>query len=255
MESLHTEIDVRKRGLSDYRIDAPFYFADGDALKIILRSEPGNSWSLTDEGHTLMYLSYHDTEINNSPARQLLLDKILSSHFMECQGGRLVMPDVRIEDIAAAVFTFAQGILKVGDMTLWKRERVRSMFMENFRAAASVSAADRECVFDYRELTHDPHGLYVVDCYIIGRNNLRFFLYAAHTNEKAKDSMVSMYHYNQRLERKPFFCAVFNDEEELSRKTRDQVADIADKTISSLAALPEMLPPFLEKCESASSLS
>jgi hypothetical protein len=117
-------VTVKSRGRNDYNVFVPFYFADGDALKIVLKDAADGSYLLTDEGHTLMYLSYHDIEVNDSPVRRDTLEKILSSHFMEERDGRLVILNIASKDVAALIFTFVQGMLKIADMALWKRDRV-----------------------------------------------------------------------------------------------------------------------------------
>ncbi|MDR2175295.1 MAG: DUF1828 domain-containing protein [Synergistaceae bacterium] len=132
-DSLCAEVSVKSRGRDDYRVFVPFYFSDGDSPKIVLKKTGDDSFLLTDEGHTLMYLSYYDINIDNSLARRALLEKILSSHFMEDRDGRIVMSNIVSKDVAASVFTFTQGLLKIADMTLWKKDRLKSMLMENFR--------------------------------------------------------------------------------------------------------------------------
>ena len=188
-------------------------------------------------------------EIEDSSTRQSLLGKILSSHFMEYRNGRLVMPDVSIEDLGPAVFTFTQGILKVSDMALWKRERAKNMFMENFKKAIPEAVGTRDFIFDYSDPQIDPEANYPVNCLVTGKKGLHIHIYAAHTDGKAKDSMVSMYYY-ERHGNKALSCAIFDAASDMGIKTRSKVTDIADKTISSLSALSEALPRFIEKYES-----
>jgi hypothetical protein len=246
--SLCAEVTIKSRGRDDYSVFVPFCFADGDALKIVLKCAVDGSYLLTDEGHTLMYLSYQDIDIDDSPARRDLLEKILSSHFMEERDGRLVMPYIASKDLAPAVFTFTQGLLKIGDMTLWKKERLKSMFMENFKQVFTSVAKDRSHLFDYNDKQIDPEKMYLIDCRMTGKNGVILHVYAAYSDAKAKDAMLSMYYYSRHGD-KAFSCAVFDSETDMGIKTRNKVADIADKTISSLAVVPEAFPIFLSKCE------
>ena len=140
-ESISEAVTLSRRGLNDYRVNLPFTFADGDNLKVILKQEANGKWLLTDEAHTFMYLSYHDMEIENSTTKQKLLDNILQSHNMAERDGRLVMQDIEIADIGAAIFTFSQALLKVGDFSMWRRERIKSLFMENFLVYHAVIIA------------------------------------------------------------------------------------------------------------------
>lgn len=120
--SLHTPLSLQRRGLNDFRINVPFSFSDGDNLKIILRPMENGKFMLTDEAHTLMHLGYRNIEIAKKSARYEILEKILMSHDMEQEEGRLVMKDIASEDTGYAVFMFAQALLKVGDLAMLKSE-------------------------------------------------------------------------------------------------------------------------------------
>ncbi|MDR1020142.1 MAG: DUF1828 domain-containing protein [Synergistaceae bacterium] len=243
-------VEVHPRGINDYQVRVPFYFDDGDALKIILEKTADNKWNLTDEGNTVMHLDYNDVDISEGTTRKEVFEKILSSHFLTYSDGRLVMPDIDNEKIGAAIFTFTQGLLKIGDIAMWKKERVKSMFMEYFRNAIDETMSGREHHFDYHYPEHDPQKIYPVDCVIYGRKNLRFHLYAANGEAKALRSTVTMYYYNSNGVKAPSGI-VFDPDNDLSKNTRNQAGDVADKTFSGISAIPERLPAFIEKYEAA----
>ncbi len=248
-DSLRAEVDLRRRGMNDYRVDVPFYFSDGDGVKIILKDHGDGDYTLTDEGHTLMRLSYQDLDLDGSPARRSLFEKILSSHFLKNQDGRLALTDIREADLGSAIFTFAQGVMKVADMAFFlKRERMRNLFIEELKALVAEVIGERKAVFDYCNPDIDADRKYPIDCLIVERRDRRVHLYGAHTDVKAKDSMLSMYYYAGAGDKTPS-CVVFDAEGSVGNKTKAQVADIADKTISSIGAIRETLPRFVEKFE------
>jgi hypothetical protein len=50
-------VRIESEGVDRLRVFTPFMLQDGDHLVILLRRENGR-WVLTDEGHTLMHLTY-----------------------------------------------------------------------------------------------------------------------------------------------------------------------------------------------------
>ena len=117
---LRSSVSIEPRGLNDYRIALPFTYPDGDCIKIILKRN-ADSWELTDEGHTSMFLSYYNINLARA-AQSSFLETVLTSHYMEDNDGRFVMHGIANGDIAGAVFTFAQGLLRISDLSLWHRE-------------------------------------------------------------------------------------------------------------------------------------
>ena len=248
-KSISGAVTLDRRGLNDYRVNLPFTFADGDNLKVILKQEANGKWLLTDEAHTFMYLSYHDMEIEESELKQRLFENILQSHNMTEQNGRLVMPDIAIEDIGAAIFTFSQALLKVGDFSMWRSEGIKNLFMENFRQILPECIGGRGYSFNYHYQKFDPDGIYPIDCLILGKRN-SVHVYAVNSDSKAKDAIISMRYYDGTSLMIPS-CVIFDPAANIRKKSRIQVSDAADKTISSLEGAPENLPRFLDKVDKA----
>lgn len=67
-----------------------------------------------------------------------------------------------------ALYSFVQALLKVTDVSYLTRERVRSTFMEDFRALLSENVPEDRRTFDWHDPQHDPQGMYQVDCRING---------------------------------------------------------------------------------------
>ena len=60
-EKVCESVSLRREGVDRYRVFTPFVFDDGDHLAIVLKREQ-NDWILSDEGHTLMHLTYSISE-------------------------------------------------------------------------------------------------------------------------------------------------------------------------------------------------
>ncbi|RKJ78822.1 MULTISPECIES: DUF1828 domain-containing protein [unclassified Pyramidobacter] len=246
-DRLKTAVTLEKRGLSDYQVLLPFTFPDGDALKIILKNDSDGSWELTDEGHTLMFLSYYDIDVE-SKGRREFADKVLRSHSIEDRRGRLVMPSIPEDELAPAVFTYAQGLLKIGDLSMWKKERKAREFVQKFRDAVSLATGKRETVFDYFDRENDPRGVYLVDSLVTLTNRRGLYIYGINSEDRANRAAISIYHY-EKLAPSTLSCVIYGAD--LGMKTRCRVDDAADKTLSSLEVVPERLEQYMKKLEAA----
>ena len=244
--TLNEGFRVRQKGVDRFEVITPFTFDDGDTLPIVLSRREGDLWEISDEGRTFMHLSYYDINMN-SDIRRRVLSKILSSHFMEGEDeGVLKMPQVASENLTDAIYTFTQGLIKASDFTFWRKEISWSFFMEEFRLLIKEVAADYPVEMDYHDEEKDPGRTYPIDCSLLLRNKRRINLFAVGTEMKAKNSTITIMHY-ERLKAPFTNCILFEHEESMGRKTLIQLSDVADKTFSSLGVARERLPIFLEK--------
>ena len=241
-----SNIKLLKRGINDYIVDVPFYFDDGDALKIILKSNADGTWNLSDEGHTLMYLSYNNFKISTNSQRRKLFDKILLTHLIKDNDCCLTMERINSDEVANAVFSFVQGLIRVSDLTYWKKETVKSAFWDNFKSMLSGAAGGRTTEFDF---TYPNMSNYPVDCRLITKRS-PIHIYAAGNENKTNEATISIYYFEKNQVLFPNWV-VFHSDGNITRKASDKIADVADKTFSSLEASAELLPKFVEKYEGA----
>src|SRR5438093_13452520 len=99
------KVRVVSEGLNRYRVFTPFLVDDGDHLAVVLKHE-GHDWLLSDEGHTLMHLTYDiDEKDLQRGNRQKLISNALTAFSVEDRDGelRLSVPDERFGD---ALFSF-----------------------------------------------------------------------------------------------------------------------------------------------------
>ena len=129
----HLGFGLAPEGLGRYRVFAPFRFDDGDHLSIVLKREL-LGWTFSDEGHTFMHLTY-DIDENDlfSGTRQQIISDALSGFQMEDREGELIL-GVPNGGYGDALSSFVQGLLKIADLSYLSRERVRSVFKDDFRA-------------------------------------------------------------------------------------------------------------------------
>lgn len=127
-----SSIEFIEEGVDRSLIITPFNFEDGDAYKIVLKDLEKGEPFLTDEGHTLMHLSYFDIEYDSGTRSRILFD-ILNRTGIENRDGELVYTIHDVNCIGDHLFTFIQCITNISDLDYLRRERVRSTFMEDMK--------------------------------------------------------------------------------------------------------------------------
>lgn len=154
------EIDVEREGIDRYIVYTPFMFDDGDHFVIVLKKKD-DRWRFTDEGHTFIHMSYEEIDLSQG-TRKSIIDQVLRSFRLDNDAGELCLevPDGEYGD---ALFSFIQALVKISDTAYWTRERVRSTFMEDFRAFLEQKIPNQRRTFDYSDRQHDPEGKYPVD--------------------------------------------------------------------------------------------
>jgi hypothetical protein len=237
-------VRLAEEGVDRYRVFTPFLFEDGDHLAIVMRREKSH-WVLTDEGHTFMHLTYDlDEKDLQRGNRQKIITNALSVFGIEDKGGelRLVIPSERYGD---ALFSFVQALIKVSDVTYLSRERVKSTFIEDFRAFMVATVPSNRLVFDWSDPAHDPGAKYSVDCRINGLAR-PIMVYALPTDDRVRDAMISLL----QLERWGIphrSMAVFEDQEEVNRKVLARFSDVCEKQFSSLGTNKDRIATYLRE--------
>jgi hypothetical protein len=81
-------------------------------------------WLFSDEGHTLMHLSYEiDEKDLRKGGRAKIISDSLANFGIEDRNGEFLIP-VLDDQFGNAFFNFVQGLLKISDISFLKRERV-----------------------------------------------------------------------------------------------------------------------------------
>lgn len=231
MDKVSAKVRLMEEGVGRYRVFTPFQFDDGDHLSIILKRD-GGQWQLTDEAHTFMRLTYEiDEQDLLRGNRQTIIDKALSMFYVEDHDGELVLT-VENEQYGDALYSFVQALLRIADVSYLSRERVRSMFMENFRDLFTELTPEERRIFGWHDPDRDSKGLYQVDCYINGAGR-PLIVHALNNDEKTRDATITLLEF-ERWGLKFQSLAIFEEQESIGRSVLARYSNVGGKQFSNL---------------------
>jgi hypothetical protein len=243
-EKISEAVRLMPEGIDRYRVFTPFLFEDGDHLAIIL-TRRNSKWLLTDEGHTYMHLTYDIDESDlRSGNRQKLISNALSVFHIEDDDGEL-RTWVREEQFGNALYSFAQAIIKIADVSYLSRERVRSTFMEDFRSFVSEKVPESRRVFSWYDPIHDPQAMYAVDCRINGMPR-PLVIFALPGDDRTRDATIALLQF-EKWGISFRSLAIFEDQEMITRKVLARFSDVCEKQFSSLESNKDRISKFFEE--------
>ncbi|MBI5408734.1 MAG: DUF1828 domain-containing protein [Nitrospirae bacterium] len=236
------EINLTQEGLNRFIVFNPFMFDDGDHLVVLLKGKE-DKWLFSDEGHTFMHVSYEDIDIDRG-TRKKIIDTVLANYGIKNNEGELIaeVPDNSFGD---ALYSYLQGLIKITDINYLSRERVKSTFMEDFKALMEEKVPSDRRIFNYFDKQHDPDGKYMIDCRINGMTR-PLLVFGVQNDDKCRDVTISCLQFEKYGI--PFrSMAIFEDQESINRKVLARFSDVCDKQFSTLATNKDRIGKYLSE--------
>lgn len=194
IEKVSEMVKVIPDGKDRLRVFTPFRFDDGDHITIVLKKEQGG-WVLSDEGHTYMHLTYDISEKKLfSGTRERIILNALSTFKVEDRFGELILK-VQEDRFGDALYSFAQALVRMGDVLCLSKEQVQSTFMDGFYTILNESVPNARMDINWHDEDHDADKKYTVDCRINGLPE-PIFVYALFNNDTIRDATIALQRFN-----------------------------------------------------------
>jgi hypothetical protein len=236
------KIHLLPEGLSRYLVEHPFTFDDGDHYIVFLKNV-GGEWQLSDEGHTIMHLSYEDIDLGRGGYREIVNNTVSAFGLVNREGELILpIPEMRFGD---ALFSYIQALVKISDVKYLERERVRSLFMEEFKVFLTELIPEPRRKFDYYHPQRDPRHAYPIDCRADTRNK-PLFIFGITSDSKCQTATNIIYWWERQGEAFNVM-AIHENMEEINGRILSRFSDVCGKQFSNLPTNRDRIKAFVEE--------
>lgn len=242
-KTICNSVEMVEEGVDRFRVFTPFGFEDGDSFSIVLK-KVGNKFILSDEGNTLMHMSYEmEIEGVGKGTRSKIISNILDYYNIKKIKGAFIK-HLDISNVGNALFDFIQALIKISDLTYLSREIIKSTFFEDFKSLLIENIDSKRLDFDYRISEYDSERKYPIDC-VVNNLDTPLFIFAINGDDKCRDVTISLLQY-EKWGIRHNAIAIFEDQEEISRRVLARLSDVTDKQFSSISSNKDRIVKYLK---------
>ena len=223
IDKVSAKVRVIPDGKDRFRVFTPFRFDDGDHIAIVLKKEQGR-WLLSDGGHTYMHLTYDISEKTLfSGTRNQIISNALDTFNIQDRIGELILR-VKDDRFGDALYSFAQALVRMGDVLCLSKEYVQPTFMDDFQLLLEGIIPENRRKFDWHDEDHDSDKKYTVDCRINGMPD-PLFVYALSNNDRIRDATIKIREVRQwNIQFRPL--GIFQDREAANQQVVGRFDDV-----------------------------
>ena len=244
-EQLCEEVHMTKRPDGAVMLRTHFEFPDGDSFPIHVSELGTGGLRLSDQGHTLMQISYdHDIDSFLKGTRGQLIERAMAEADIAWDGGTFHF-DTPIGRLPEAIFRFGQALTRVYDLTFLARSHVQSTFYDDLADLLSSLVDEEKIQRDYLPETVPNPEAYSVDYRIEGKSDAPLFLYGVPNRDKARLTTIMLSHFHRHA-LKFESILVFEDQAEIPRLDLARLSDVGGEMISSLESQDDLQRKLLQ---------
>ncbi len=223
-KSICSEYSLEEIGIEEYLIHTGMYFDDGDELHIVLKCMP-DSIILTDEGHTLMWLSYE--EFNFTETRRKLLNGYIEQNNLALKEGQIQVLIDSANKVGPALSSLMQALLQIACLRNLSRNNVVNTFTEDVYASFRESRLSNRCEYRKKIATADGN---CVEPDILITGNRPVLLFVAGSSERAKEVTINLL-VAKELKDDYGTIVVIDGDSNISKKDQQRLVNYADRPI------------------------
>lgn len=222
--SICSEYGFEDLGNDEYLVHTGMCYDDGDEFHIVMIIAD-RTCTLTDEGHTMMWLSYenyHFTEMRKS-----LLDGILCQNGVTLEKGCLSVTVDDPADAGRALVSLVQAIMQTADLRYLSHGNVVNTFVDDLRSAFASSRLSGMCEFGKRIPASDGSSIEPDVCI---NAESPVLVFGAGNTERAKEVFIELLllrddesHYRT--------VVVIDSDAGIPQKDRDRLVNAADRPV------------------------
>ncbi len=237
-ERLCEEVGIHARPDGALMLRTHFTFPDGDGYPFHLSEAPSGGLRLSDNGHTLMHISYeHDIDSFLEGTRGMLLDRIVGESGIHQDRG-VFSVDTVPEELPQSIFSFGQALTRIYDLTLLSRSNVGSTFYDDLADCLTGFVDESKMERDYQADVPNAEA-YPVDFRFEGKDGVPLFVYGVPNRDKARLTTIMLgYFHRHNLEFESVI--VFDDQTEIPRVDLARLSDVAGDMVSSLESTEDL---------------